>query len=706
MALLNLGIVAHVDAGKTSLTERLLFEAGAVDRPGSVDAGTTRTDSMELERRRGITIRAAVTSIRLGDLTVNLLDTPGHPDFIAEVERSLAVLDAAVLVVSSVEGVQPQTVAIWRALRRIGVPTMFFVNKVDRSGADVDRAVAQLRERLAARPLQLTTAGGGPLPLDAEPVVEAVAEVDDHLAARWLTGERIGPRHVRRAIRQAVRDGRLSPVACGSAITGAGVPQLRRLLADLFPRGADLFPRGADLFPRDADLVPRNADPLPHDADPLPHDADPLPHDADLLRHGPAGDGHDAPGDSRGAGSDGPLAGTVFAVDRDERGRRAWLRLWSGRLRVRDRVQLAEGRPQRVTEIAVSEPGGVRVRPSVSAGQIAAVRGLPARIGQHVGDPPRRRLYRFPPATRQAMVEPVDPAQRLALFAGLAELADEDPLVDLRLDDHEAQAVIRLHGEVQKEVIAALLEDRYGVRARFSGTLTACVERVAGAGAAEDRIGERGNPYLAGIGLRIEAAPPGHGVEVRPGVEPGRLTPAFIAAIEEGVRAALRQGPHGWPVTDCVVTMTSSQYWPRQSRPHQKFDKSISSVAADFRNLAPVVVAAALRESGTRVCQPVERFDLNLPPRTFDAVAALLGRLGAVIDDTATTGGYLEVGGTLPSSRVPEVVAALPDLTGGEAVLTTRFDHYAPVTGDHPPVLRRRGPDPSDREEWFRAVPR
>ncbi|WP_245922860.1 elongation factor G [Paractinoplanes atraurantiacus] len=649
--MLNLGIVAHVDAGKTSLTERLLFEAGAVDRPGSVDAGTTRTDSMELERRRGITIRAAVTSIRLGDLTVNLLDTPGHPDFIAEVERSLAVLDAAVLVVSSVEGVQPQTVAIWRALRRIGVPTMFFLNKVDRAGADVERVVTQLRDRLAARPLVLSTVDGPggrdarvrAVELGAEPVVEAVADVDDALAARWLTGEPVGPRHVRRAIRQAVRGGRLSPVACGSAITGAGVPQLRHILAGLLPRGA----RG-----------------------------------------------------------DGPLAGTVFAVDRDGHGRRAWLRLWSGQLRVRDRVQLTGNRPQRVTEIAVSEPDGVRVRPSATAGQIAAVRGLEARIGQHVGDPPRRHLYRFPPPTRQALVEAVDPAQRLALFAGLAELADEDPLVDLRLDEHEAQAVIRLHGEVQKEVIAALLEDRYGVRARFSGTLTACIERVAGTGTAEDRIRERGNPYLAGIGLRIEAAEAGHGIEVRPGIEPGRLTPAFVAAIEEGVRAALRQGRHGWPVTDCVVTMTSSQYWPRQSRPHQKFDKSISSVAADFRNLAPVVVAAALRRAGTRVCQPIERFDLNLPPTTFDAVAALLGRLGAVIDDTTTTGGYLEVGGTLPSSRVPAVVAALPDLTGGEAVLTTRFDHYAPVTTDDPPVLARRGPDPADREEWFRAVPR
>ncbi|MEH0821931.1 MULTISPECIES: translation factor GTPase family protein [unclassified Micromonospora] len=651
MALLNLGIVAHVDAGKTSLTERLLYEAGAVAEPGSVDAGTTRTDSMELERRRGITIRAAVTAITIGDLSINLLDTPGHPDFIAEVERSLAVLDAAVLVVSSVEGVQPQTVAIWRALRRIGVPTVLFFNKVDRGGADVDRVTAQVRQRLGARPVLLGTVTGQghrearvqAVDLDAEPVVAEVAEVDDAVAARWLTDRPVRVRDVRRALRRAVRRGELVPAVCGSAITGAGVRRLCDVLADLLPYGET---------------------------------------------------------------RDGPPAGTVFAVDRDGHGRRVWLRLWSGRLRVRDRVRLTGGRPEPVTEIAVIEPEGVLVRRSVSAGQIAAVRGVSARIGQHIGDPPRRHGYRFPPPTRQAVVEPVDPAQRLAMFAGLAELADEDPLVDLRLDEQQAEAVIRLHGEVQKEVLAALMEDRYGVRVRFSGTLTACIERVAGTGSAEERVRERGNPYLAGLGLRIEAAPAGHGIEFRAGIEPGRLPPAFVAATEEGVRAALRQGRYGWPVTDCTVTMTASRYWPRQSRPHQKFDKSISTVAADFRNLAPVVVAAALRQAGTRVCQPIERFDVNLPRHTVETVLALLGRQGAVVHDTAVAGGYLEVSGTLPSARVPRVVAALPDLTGGEAVLTTTFDHYAPVTGEEPPRLPRRGPDPDDREAWFRAVPR
>jgi ribosomal protection tetracycline resistance protein len=651
LAFLNLGVVAHVDAGKTSLTERLLFEAGVLVEPGSVDAGTTRTDSMELERRRGITIRAAVTSFAIDDLTLNLLDTPGHPDFIAEVERSLAVLDAAVLVVSGVEGVQPQTVVIWRALRRIGVPTVLFLNKVDRSGADVTRVLAQARHRLSPDLLVLTTVAGpgrrearvDALPLDAEPVVEAVAAVDDIVLAAWLGGTRPRRRDLRRAIRRAVRRGALTPVVYGSALTGAGVPQLCRVLVDVLPR----------------------------------------------------------------AGTDGgPPAGTVFAVDRDEHGRRAWVRLWSGELRVRDRVLFAGPRPERITQVAVSEPGAVEVRPVAYAGQIAALRGTSARIGDTVGTPPERRAHRFPPATLQALVEPVDPAQRTALFAGLAELADEDPLIDLHLDEQAGEAVVRLHGEVQKEVLGALLADRYGVKAHFSGTTVACIERVSGTGAAQERVKERGNPYLAGLGLRIEAAPVGHGVEFSPGIEPGRLPRAFIAATEEGTRAGLRQGLSGWPVTDCVVTMTSSQYYPRQSRPHQGFDRSISSVAADFRNVAPVVVAAALRRAGTRVCQPVDRFELDLPGSAHATVTALLGRLGALVLDTSTSGGYARLAGHLPSAQVPRLAAALPDLTGGEGILVTRFDHHAPVTGERPPVQRRRGPDPADREAWFRAVPR
>ena len=233
---------------------------------------------------------------------------------------------------------------------------------------------------------------------------------------------------------------------------------------------------------------------------------------------------------------------------------------------MRDKVAVGGARPVRVTEVGVSTPGGVAVGPVARCrpdrGGARAGRADRRHPGAPGAQPPRRRTHAFPPATLEALVEPVDPTQRTALFAGLTELADEDPLIALRLDEIDGEAAVSLHGEVQKEVIGALLEERYGVCARFSDTSVVCLERVVGTGAAVDRVGERGNPYLASVGLRVEARPVGHGVEFSPGVERGNLPPAFVAATEEGVRAALGQGPHGWVVTDCKVTMTESTVLP------------------------------------------------------------------------------------------------------------------------------------------------
>ena len=652
MSFLNLGILAHVDAGKTSLTERLLFDAGVIDAPGSVDEGTTRTDSMDLERRRGITIRAAVTSFEIGDLTVNVLDTPGHPDFIAEVERSLVVLDAAVLVLSAVEGVQPQTVVIWRALRALGVPTILFVNKVDRSGADVEAVVAQIRRRLipdvvplsSVEDVGLRAATVEPLDLVSAEVVESVATADDSLLDRWVDDPSATRGEVRRALRHGIRDGSLTPVLAGSAITGAGIEDLRRALVDLAPRANGSL--------------------------------------------------------------EGPAAGSVFKVDRDDRGRRTWVRIWSGVLHPRDRLALAGPGREVVTEVRVSRHGSLDRDVRAVAGEVAVVRGLSTiRVGDTFGPVESRVEHHFPPATMQALVEPVDPTRRTALFTALTELAEGDPLIDVRVSADDEQIALSLHGEVQMEVIASLLEEAYAVPVRFRDTSTVCIERVVGSGSSVDLIKVGGNPYLAGIGLRVESRPVGHGLEFSPGIERGNLPPAFIAATEEGVRAAYAQGLHGWAVTDCLVTMTRSAYWPRQSAMHASFSKGMSSVGADFRLLAQVVAMAALDRAGTRVCEPVERFDLEVPLDVLGGVVALLGPLGGLIESSTGGDDVVRLVGTIPSAQLAGVVRALPDLTGGEAVLVHRHDSYAAVSG-RPPERRRHGVDPRDRETWFREMPR
>jgi ribosomal protection tetracycline resistance protein len=226
-SLLNLGILAHVDAGKTTLTERLLYAAGAIDAPGSVDAGTTRTDTLELERRRGITIKAGVVSFAVGETTVSLIDTPGHPDFIAEVERALAVLDGVVLVVSAVEGVQPQTRVLWRALRRLELPTLFFVNKTDRRGADVARVVAAIRERLTPAAALLD-----------EGLLAELAERDDELLAAYVNGTAVPERRLRPALAAQTRAGAFYPVFAGSALRGDGVDELLQGIGELLPPAA------------------------------------------------------------------------------------------------------------------------------------------------------------------------------------------------------------------------------------------------------------------------------------------------------------------------------------------------------------------------------------------------------------------------------------------------------------------------------------
>lgn len=234
-----------------------------------------------------------------------------------------------------------------------------------------------------------------------------------------------------------------------------------------------------------------------------------------------------------------------------------------------------------------------------------------------------------------------------------------------------------------------------------------CLERVVGCAESLERIGVNGNPYLATIGLRVERACPGRGVEFSAGIERGNLPPAFIGATEEGVRSALQQGRYGWSITDCVVTMTASGYAPRQSHAHQKFNRAMSSVGADFRHLAPVVLFAALTRAGIVACEPVDRFDLDLPEEVVGTVTAALGRSGAVITDTDVTRGYTRMVGELASARVPMLARQLPDLTGGQGVLVSELDHHTPVrrTTD-PPTRQRNGTDPRDRASWFRDMPR
>ena len=666
---LNLGILAHVDAGKTSLTERLLFAAGVIDTVGSVDDGSTQTDSLALERRRGITIKAAVVSFGLGDLTVNLIDTPGHPDFIAEVERALAVLDGAVLVISAVEGVQAQTRVLMRTLHRLRIPTLIFVNKIDRAGAREKATLAAIAAKLTPATVPMGTVTGlGTRAAGFTPcgpgdraftgrLAELLAEHDDALLAAYVQDETALPyARLRSALAAQARRGLVHPVFFGSAVTGAGTDALTAGISELLP---------------------------------------------------PA----------RGA-ADGPVAGTVFKVERGPSGEKvAYARLFSGTVRVRDRVPVRPGGPDRpehegkVTALGVFGRGPAAPGDAVTAGQIAKLWGLgDVRIGDALGrvagrggrDRSRGRPgQQFAPPTLETVVVPGRPAGRAALHAALAQLAEQDPLINLRQDDVRQELLVSLYGEVQKEVIQATLAEEFGIEAGFRETTTICIERPAGPGAAAEFIGAEANPFRATVGLRITPGAPGSGVRFGLGIERGALTPAFRKAVEETVRRTLGQGLHGWPVTDCTVTLTHSAYVP----PPPAGWSTLSSSAADFRGLTPLVLMAALRQAGTRVYEPMHRFRLEIPAGSVAGVWAGLGPLRAVPEAPATRGQICLLEGTIPAARVHGLERRLPGLTRGEGVLESAFDRYEPVRGPVP-ERPRSDSNPLNRKEYLLRLAR
>jgi ribosomal protection tetracycline resistance protein len=667
---LNLGILAHVDAGKTTLTERLLYAAGVIDSLGSVDAGTTQTDSLALERQRGITIRSAVASFGIGDVTVNLIDTPGHPDFIAEVERVLSVLDGAVLVVSAVEGVQPQTRILMRTLQRLRIPALVFVNKVDRAGADPQRVLQDIHGRLglatvamgsvhAAGTREARVMPSGPDDEDFRSrLTELLADRDEVLLTAYVAGEQaVGYRRLRAELADQTGRALVHPVFFGSAITGAGVAALTAGVAELLP--------------------------------------------------------------AAGGAPDGPVSGQIFKIERGASGEKvAYVRMFSGTVCVRDRLRFGADRQGgagrqgggvregRVTALEVVDRGLAAARQSVTAGEIARLWGLAEiQTGDRIGEPDAGELTRqFPPPTLESVVVACDPADRGRMRAALEQIAEQDPLINLRQDDERQEISVSLYGEVQKEVIQATLADDYGVQVTFTETTTIYVERLAAAGSAVEILQSDDHPYSATIGLAVEPAATGSGIHFRLEVDP-RTLPLFIyknadsfcAAMTSYVRDALRTGRYGWEVTDCQVTMNRCGYYVGDG-PRKPTLSTPKTTAADFRKLTPVVMAQALARAGTVACEPMASARLEVPAGRIGAVLAAVARLGAALDAPQPHGDLSVVETVLRAASVHRLQQQLPGLTGGEGVLESSFAGYQPVRGAAP----LRATPPRDRSQAYR----
>ena len=660
---LNLGILAHVDAGKTTLTERLLYASGVIDEIGSVDAGTTQTDSLALERQRGITIKSAVASFVIDDICINLLDTPGHPDFIAEVDRVLSVLDGAVLVVSAVEGVQPQTRILMRALRRLRIATVVFVNKIDRAGAGYDRVLQELSGRLGLVAVPMgTTRALGRRDADFVPwseadisarvaLAEMLAERDDELLAEYVEHEgRVPYQRLRESLATQTRRAAVHPVFFGSATTGAGVDSLLSGVAGLLPVTDD--------------------------------------------------------------GVEGPVSARVFKIDRGPSGEKlAYVRMFSGTVHTRDRIRFGRGLEDRVTALDVFGHGMLERRSSVTAGQIAKLHGCDEiQLGDDIGVTTRSAVdEQFARPTLEAVVVASARDDRARLRVALGQLAEQDPLINVRQDDRVDEVSVSLYGDVQKQVIGATLASDFGVEVTFRDTTTIYVERPVCTGRALERLQDMSNPFSATIGLRVEPAPVGSGVIFDVDVDLRALpiyiyknAQNFMTAMNEYVRSTLCEGLYGWSVTDCVVTMDECGYYIGDGR-GKPIGSTPRATSADFRKLTPMVLMRALQRAGTLVCGPIVRITVEMPADMLGAVLADVARLGGAAESPGVHADLVALDVMLPAATAQDLVRLVPGLTGGEGVVDSSLAGYEPVRGT-PPTRRRTTANPLDRASYVKHV--
>ncbi|MFD9355068.1 elongation factor G [Streptomyces sp. NPDC060031] len=679
-AVRNLGILAHVDAGKTTLTERILFATGAIHKRGEVHNGTTVTDFDAQERDRGITIFAAAVSCTWGGHRVNLIDTPGHVDFSDEVERSLRVLDGAVAVFDAVAGVEPQSESVWRQADRHGVPRIAFVNKLDRAGADLDTAVASIRERLGAVPLVVQ------LPIGREDGFTGVVDLLEMRALLWHAGAdtyETGPvpeplreeaDRRRRLLEEAVAElhpDALEEFCATSALTG---PALARALRELTLRGDGVVVLCGSAY-RNRGIEPLLDAVLAY-----------LPSPADMPPVRGTVDGAGGAEQERAADPAAPFAALAFKVTATATGRLTYLRVYSGTLRKGATVlDAVTGRTERVGRILRVQADRHEEREEAVAGDIVAVVGLKAARAGTTLCAPGAPLVLEPPSVAEPVVSVAVEARRSTdtgrLSAALARLVEEDPSLVVRSDPETGQTVLSGMGELHLEVAVEKIRSGQGVEVVVGRPQVSYRETVVRGvtGLVYRHVKQDGGSgQFAHVVLDVEPLEEA-GFEFRSTVVGGRVPQEYARAVEAGCRDALAEGPlGGHPVTGLRVTLVDGATHSKDS----------SEMA--FRTAGRFALREALRASTLELLEPVVEVTVTVPD---DGVGAVLGDLAARrgrVSGSTTESGTAVITATVPLAELFGYASRLRGRTQGRGTFTTRPTGLAPVPSSVAGVLLAR----------------
>jgi len=674
----NTGIIAHIDAGKTTTTERVLFYTGRTHRMGHVDDGTTVTDWMDQERERGITITSAAITCHWRDHQINIIDTPGHIDFTVEVQRSLRVLDGGVVVFDAVAGVEPQSETVWRQADSYRVPRICFVNKMDRVGADFWRTIKMIEERLEANPVALQTPIGAessfsgvvdlinmqaifysdelgaepevsPIPVDLreeaaqkrEFLVEKVAETDEALLIKYLEGEEITAEELRLALRRATLDGELVPVLCGSALRNKGVRPMLDAVVDYLPSPLDIPP---------------------------------------IVGMNPKTEAQE----SRPADEAAPLAALVFKIVTDPYvGRLAYFRVYSGRIKARGAVRNTnKNTKERIGRLLRMYANRREEMDEVLAGDIGATLGLKNTFtGETLSDfnrPIILESIKFPDPVISVAIEPRTDADQDKMSEALHRLAEEDPTFKVKADEETGQTIISGMGELHLEVLVERMLREFKVRAGVGRPQVAYKETITRPVRAEGRFVRQtgGRGQYGHVWLELEPLEKGVGFEFEDKTVGGVIPKGFIPSVERGVREALDSGVlGGYPLVDLRATLVDGSY----------HDVDSSDVA--FKIAGSMALRNGVQQADPVLLQPMMKLEVVAPEEFAGEIIGDLSARGAQIEGMRPlSGGLQAVQAHVPLAEMFGYATDLRSRTQGRGVFTMEFDYYDQV----PPEVAER----------------
>ncbi len=638
----NIAIMAHADAGKTTITEQFLFLGGQLKKPGNVDQGTAQTDNLPVERERGISVCSAHTSFQWDQTRINLADTPGHVDFSADVERIMRIPDGVILVISAVEGIQAHTETLWAALRQRHIPVMFFINKIDRVGADSESVIMSIEKELKVKPLSLqeTSQEGGN---DAgirdlwssefiqDHLVERIVATDEALLNKYLEGEKLSFHELDEQLIHLVRSCEVFPLLFGAAKLGLGMEELLNAVVKYLP------PPGGD------------------------------------------------PGK--------PLSALVYGIGHDKiMGKIAYVRLFNGTITNREVVFNATKQvEEKVTQVRRIFPGRFEDIGTAEAGDIAGISGLAsASVGDLLGTGheriPAEVKLRIPLLIVQ--IKAVNQKDYPALAEAMQELAAEDPSLEFEWLRDESELLVRIMGWIQMEVLERILADRFGIEAKFENPTVIYQETPSSASEGFVRYWMP-KPCWAIMRFRIEPGERGSGVVYKSVVPVNNIQQKYQKEVERTIKSALKQGIKGWEVTDLKITLAEGE------------DHTVHTRAGDFVVATPMGIMDGLVNAGTTLLEPMIRFHINAPEDLLGVITSDITRIRGSFESPEMDNGRFTLSGIMPLATSLDFPVKLSSRSGGKARISTHFCGYRECTDEQGVIRPYKGISPLDTAKYI-----